>query len=135
MIRTMATGRIFATTKGKVAIAFEGYAYRLDKRAASGIVYFRCLNDCEGWHNRFNRAVSKHHPNIWHLLNCIRDEESSVRVVRNQLAAGHAGRRNNRKYLSQTSKLTVLRKRYQDGEIDVIQLITGISHSLAFNTK
>ena len=46
----MATGVLFKTLKGKDAISFEGYRYRLDKQAANGTaVYFRCLTDgCSG---------------------------------------------------------------------------------------
>jgi len=28
-------------------------------------------NHCEGWHKRFNRAISKHHPNIWLCLDLL----------------------------------------------------------------
>ena len=51
-------------------------------------VDIRTNNDCEGWHNRFNRAVDRHHPNIWHLLRVITEEQSATDVTRMQIAAG-----------------------------------------------
>ncbi|CAF0940968.1 unnamed protein product [Didymodactylos carnosus] len=31
-----------------------------------------------GWHNRFNVRVNKHHPNIWHFINSLKDEETHL---------------------------------------------------------
>lgn len=32
-----------------------------------------------GWNHRFNRLVSNCHPNIWHLIDCLKREETAVR--------------------------------------------------------
>ena len=39
----------------------------------------------EGWHNRFNRAISKHHPNIWLFLRQIQQEQAAVELLHQQL--------------------------------------------------
>ena len=90
----------------------------------------RTNNDCEGWHNRFNRAVGKHHPNIWHLLSCIRDEQATVMVTRQQIAAGHDMKIKSKKFLQMQKRIEKLYTSYNSGKIDVVQLITGISHNL-----
>jgi hypothetical protein len=48
----------------------------------------RTNNHCEGWHNRFNGVLRQHHPNIWLILRCIQEEQATVEVTRQQLAAG-----------------------------------------------
>ena len=41
---------------------------------------WRTNNHCEGWHNRFNRAISKHHPNIWLFLRAIQQEQAATEL-------------------------------------------------------
>jgi hypothetical protein len=90
----------------------------------------RTNNHCEGWHNRFNRAVNKHHPNLWHLLQCILDEQSATDVIRCQIAAGHQVVRQDKtsKFIQQ--RIETIRSRYVSGVITVIDYVTAISHSL-----
>jgi len=91
----------------------------------------RTNNDCEGWHVRFNNAIRRHHPNIWQLMNCIREEQASVELLQQQIAAGRAARRCNKKYVSVQRRLQRLQRRYARGALTAIEYITGVSHNLA----
>jgi len=93
-------------------------------------VDIRTNNDCEGWHNRFNRLVDKHHPNVWHLLHCIREEQASTDVTRCQIRAGKIVSRQIRKYKVMQKSIETIRTRYDAGTIDVISYLDGISYNL-----
>ena len=90
----------------------------------------RTNNDCEGWHNRFNRAVDKHHPNIWHLLRCVHDEQASTDVTRCQISAGKSVIREVKKYKVMQKNIETIHARYVAGTIDVLKYIEGISYNL-----
>ena len=93
-------------------------------------VDIRTNNSCEGWHNRFNRAVNKHHANIWHILRCIKDEQASTEVMRNQMAAGQDLVKERRQYKAIKARIQRIRDRYRAGTIDLMGLVDGISHNL-----
>jgi hypothetical protein len=90
----------------------------------------RTNNDCEGWHNRLNRLVARHHPNLWHCVNCLIEEQNATDVLRQQLAAGQMVQRNNRKYKQVQARIRCLYDRYMTGNITVIEYITGVSHNI-----
>ena len=95
----------------------------------------RTNNACEGWHNRFNRAVDRHHPNIWHLLRVIMEEQAMTDVMRCQIAAGHNVCYEVPKYKAIRKRITTICDRYRAGTIDVIAYLDAISHNLkAWNT-
>lgn len=87
----------------------------------------RTNNSCEGWHNRFNRAVDRHHPNLWHLLSIILEEQASTEVLLCQIAAGQNVLRERQKYTAMKKRIQTITKRYQDGLIDIFQYVDGIS--------
>lgn len=95
----------------------------------------RTNNHCEGWHNRFNRAVNKHHPNVWHLLQCILDEQSATDVTRSQIAGGHQVVRQDKTFRSIQKRIETIRSRYVSGGITVLEYITAISHNLINHKK
>jgi hypothetical protein len=90
----------------------------------------RTNNDCEGWHVRFNNAVRRHHPNVWQFLGCLRDEQASVELLDQQIAAGHVARRHNKKYAIVQRRLQRLQRRYTSGVLSATDYITGVSHNL-----
>ena len=67
-------------------------------------VDIRTDNSCEGWHNRFNRAVDRHHPNIWRLLSTVLEEQASTNVFCTQIAG-------NRMFCDKCRSTVTLRKR------------------------
>jgi hypothetical protein len=93
-------------------------------------VDIRTNNGCEGWHNRFNRAVDKHHPNIWHLLHCIKEEQASTEVTIFQISSGQDVLREVPKYKTIKKRIQNLRDRYRSGTIDVMSFVDGVSHNI-----
>jgi len=51
-------------------------------------------------HNRFNRAISKHHPNIWLFIRAIQQEQAATELLHQQLTAGRPGRRTKKAYIA-----------------------------------
>jgi hypothetical protein len=58
-------------------------------------VEMRTNNYAEGWNCRFSSIVRRHHPNIWHFIKCLQDEEASTSLAEVQFTAGNiiAGRK------------------------------------------
>jgi hypothetical protein len=90
----------------------------------------RTNNDLEGWHHGFNKAIGRHHPNIWFLLESFINERASTEVTLQQIAAGHVvGRQRNRvKHLH--SRIKRLRRRYARGTINLMRFLNGIANNL-----
>ena len=91
----------------------------------------RTNNDVEGWHNRFNRIIQRHHPNLWQFINAIRDEQLSTQVICQQIVAGQTVYRRNKKYAAIDARITTLKRRYLNQQIDALQFIEGCAHNLA----
>jgi hypothetical protein len=91
----------------------------------------RTNNDLEGWHNRFKNIVARHRPNIWKLLNCLIQEQASTEVIMLQIAAGQNVQQQNSRYKNIHRRMKRLRRRYNRGNITLIQFISGISYNLA----
>ena len=81
----------------------------------------------------FNNLLRKHHPNIWALLNEIREEQSVTEVIVQQLTAGRVVKRKKKATTECQKRIDKLRSDYNNGVINVIDLITGVSHNLAGN--
>lgn len=97
----------------------------------------RTNNDLEGWHLRFKSIVSRHGPNLWHLLSCIQQEQAATEVVMLQISAGQRVSTQNNKYVKIQGNLDVLLKRYKKSgrngrrPMTATEYITGVSHNLA----
>ena len=91
----------------------------------------RTNNDVEGWHNRFNNLVDKHHPNIYDLISCIRKEQGFTETLMAQINAGQVINKTNKKYNLLNERISKLQQRFDDGEIGVQEFIRGISFSLS----
>lgn len=90
----------------------------------------RTNNDVEGWHNRFSKAVNKHHPNIWHFITCLITEQAMSEVTLQQIAAGQNVRESNKKYVKLNSRINRLRQRFAGGRLNVMEFVTGVSHNM-----
>ena len=79
-----------------------------------------------GWNHRFNRLVSKYHPNIWHLFDCLKKEEV---IVRQQLLKMMAGGKikQNKKVLLRQQRISTLQLRFNQKKIDLHELLEGLS--------
>ncbi|CAF1022912.1 unnamed protein product, partial [Didymodactylos carnosus] len=79
------------------------------------------------WHNRFNIRVNKHHPNIWHFINCLKQEEVYFRHQVMQMRAGATGRPKTKKTNCVQRRIDTLRDRYENDEINLEEYLEGLS--------
>jgi hypothetical protein len=94
-------------------------------------VHHRTNNDLEGWHFRFQNLVSKHHPNIWNLITCLKKEQSSTEVMIHQVTAGQRVHVRPGKYRRIEKNLKKIKNRYRRGQLTACQYITAVSYNLA----
>jgi len=85
-------------------------------------------------HNRFNRAISKHHPNKAGIR-AIEQEQAATELLDQQLIAGRPGRRTKKAYRSLEKRLAALKGRYDSGQMSAIEYTIGVSHNLAKRKK
>ncbi|CAF4225036.1 unnamed protein product, partial [Rotaria sordida] len=78
----------------------------------------RTNNNAEGWHNRFNRRINKTHPNVWHFISTLKQEEV---YFRQQILHMKSGKNKNRskKVCAMQDRLNALSSRFDNQEIDV----------------
>ena len=79
-----------------------------------------------GWNHRFNRLVSKYHPNVWHLFDCLKREEV---VVRQQILKVMAGAKNkqNKKVVTRQQATAFLQSQFDQKKINLNELLEGLS--------
>ena len=65
-------------------------------------------NSLEGWHHAFNRRVNVHHPNISKLIQKLRIEQSSTKLIIEQAISGADISRGNKKYYRLKERLKKL---------------------------
>ncbi|CAF3929308.1 unnamed protein product [Rotaria sordida] len=56
----------------------------------------RTNNVCEGYHNRINSRIYRHHPHIWDLINFMKAEEKRVQNIQLQWSSGASKPKNKR---------------------------------------
>jgi hypothetical protein len=87
-----------------------------------------------GWHNKFNNRVDKHHPNVWHLFECLQREELSFRQQLGKLNSGMQ-KKSNKKICITRTQIETLTKRHEEKEIDLMEFLHGLSTLVAKNSK
>ncbi len=77
---------------------------------------FACL--IVAWHSRINKRIEKKHPNIWAFIDILKDEEVHFQQ---QLIHANSGKlkKNAQQTCVMQNKLDELRKRYDEGEIQL----------------
>jgi hypothetical protein len=91
----------------------------------------RTNNALEGWHRRINGLLGRHHPNIWHCISILQEEQAASEITIQQLLAGHVVNRRRVAYRESDRRINRLRQRYQTGGINATDFITGVAHNLA----
>ncbi|CAF1349619.1 unnamed protein product [Rotaria sordida] len=82
------------------------------------------------WHNRFNNRVEKHHPNMWHFLECLKREELLFRQQLGKLNAGIPKKTSSNVCISQ-KQIDTLTERYEQEQITLIDFLYGLSTLVA----
>lgn len=80
-----------------------------------------------GFHNRLNRRMERAHANIWCFLRCIIGEESRFQHSYVQINTGAQRRPKSKSTNAIQKRMTTLNERYTNKEIDVDELLNGLS--------
>ena len=91
----------------------------------------RTNNHLEGWHSKFNSIISRPHPNIYQLVDAIKEEQALTELTAVQLEAGSQPPRRKRRYIAVNERLDRLKKAYIDGEKSIDQFIVGVAYNLS----
>ncbi len=86
----------------------------------------RTNNNVEGWNNRFNKRMNRHHPNIWAFVTCLQNEEVHFRQQALKVLTG-TQKMKTKKTLALQAKINTLAKSFQDDEIDHTEHLEGLS--------
>jgi hypothetical protein len=78
----------------------------------------RTNNAVEGWHNRLNRAVRRHHPNVLDLVEVLREEQAAIDTTVEAARQGVPPPRRRRKYREIDERLQNLRADFTDGTLN-----------------
>lgn len=106
--------------------------------AVEGKLVLICLTFCIdklqylGWNHRFNRLVAKHHPNVWHLFDCLKKEEVSVRQQLLKMVTG-VKKNKPKKQVLLDDRISYLRLQFKRGELNLENLLDGLSLLIASN--
>jgi hypothetical protein len=84
----------------------------------------------QGWHNKFNHRVEKHHPNVWHLFECLKQEEVSFRQQLGKINSGQKKKPVDKSFTIEI-QIETLTDRHRDKEIGLMELLQGLSTLVA----
>lgn len=93
-------------------------------------------NSSEGWHNRFQRLVNKHHPDIYSCLKEIQKEQADVEVCLLELAQGKAIRdAPKKKWVQSKERLRTMVLGYPEFKErgEVIMYLSNIAHTIVLD--
>ncbi|CAF3416117.1 unnamed protein product [Rotaria socialis] len=93
--------------------------------------HHRTNNNCEGFHNRLNQRIQKSHPNIWMFIKLLQTEECRFRHLLLQMNAGAQARKKVPVANMIQKRIDTLYDRYNGDEMDVDQLLDGLSLTIA----
>jgi hypothetical protein len=87
-----------------------------------------------GWHNKFNHRVDKHHPNVWHLFQCLQHEELSFRHQLGRLKCGFHKKPDD-KPCAPRKQIQKMTEDYEEKQSTLIEFLHGLSSLVAKNSK
>ena len=88
----------------------------------------RTNNAVEGWHNKLNRGLGRHHPNIYQLIEYIQKEQQQgqQKVVQARLGVEPPPRR--KKYRDLEERIEKIQQQRKDGIINAAEFLRRIRH-------
>ena len=91
----------------------------------------RTSNHLEGWNNKIKKKVHHAHPNIYQIIEVLQNIQALVtECTIIQYAAGGARPPKRRRYRVIDTRLQLLKDRYQQGLINVVDYTDATSHLL-----
>ena len=88
----------------------------------------RTNNLVEGWHNRLNRSVGKHHPNLFELITNLKKEQYDTELTISRARLGAATTVRRRKYRELETRIVNLTEQHRTGGISTREFLKNIRH-------
>lgn len=85
--------------------------WNMTERVLQGLQ--RTINHLEGWHNRFNAALTSLHPNIWRFIAAVKKQQADNEAEMERLLAGGEPQPQRREYRQLNTRLYNLVHGYQ----------------------
>jgi hypothetical protein len=86
------------------------------------------------WHSRFNKRIEKKHPNVWAFINLLKDEQVHFQQLLIHANSGKL-KKDSQKTCVMQNKLNQLRKRYDDGIIQLSEYHYQLSLLIGMKSK
>jgi hypothetical protein len=90
----------------------------------------RTTNHLEGWHNKIKKKVHRAHPNIYLIIEVLQNTQTVTECTIIQYAAGGARPPKRHRYIVIDTRLQLLKERYQQRLINVVDYADAASHLL-----
>jgi hypothetical protein len=90
----------------------------------------RTTNHLEGWHNKIKKNVHHAHPNIYQIIEVLQNTQAVAECTIIQYGAGGARPPKRRRYRVMDTRLQLLKDRYHQGLINVVDYADAASHLL-----
>ena len=144
------------TKRGARCLHLNGYQYTLNKRGHNGNQYWRCVDrSCPGRatlveddsvvsennnHNHppnplqvtVSKTAGKAHPNFFELVELFQNEQAMTEVTLQQLAAGGATRKRERRYRMKDRAIKRVQQKFEAGTYSIDEYIDQISKWMGF---
>ena len=87
-------------------------------------------NHFEGWHHKLYNQLNKAHLNLYRIIQKLQNTQALTEVRLIQYAPGGKRRTRKLKHRTMANRLTQLKDRLQQGQIDVYHYTDAVSHLL-----
>ena len=85
----------------------------------------------EGWHRRFSTLVSRHHPNIYDFIGCLRSEQARTETVLGKLLMEEVSSGMRKSEKAKTQRLKNIVEKLEERE--PLEYLKGIAYNIKYN--
>lgn len=92
----------------------------------------RTTNSLEGWHSRLNRAVGKHHPNIFELVKILRTDARHYDMLKIQHDLFMTANKRAKKYINLDRRIAMVVEEFVTGRRTLGRCLKNLSYIIQF---
>ena len=117
--------------QGRRQPLFPIRSWNVRERTERGIP--RTTNRLEGWHNAFSCMFTSRHPSIWRFIDGLKKEESLQYCQLQRFQTGNPPPPPAKRYKDNNSRLSTLTVRFNEGDINRLDFLRGVSYNFDLN--
>ena len=91
----------------------------------------RTTNMLEGWHRRFSTLASRHHPNIYDFIGCLRSDQARTETVLSKSLMGESPSGMRKSEKAKTQRLKNIVEKFDERES--LEYLKGITYNITYN--